>query len=125
MSNPSEDHEIDGAPGQKRTARGGHDAAEDADELAAATFFRQKRCRGQRQQLALARGDRRAEQADPQRQVSNERNRTLDATGGKPLDDDFDDRQQHHHQQRRAGNGVLDSDKGAAGRGSHWRLTIR
>ena len=54
----------------------------------------------QREQAIVARGDRGAEQADPQRQVLDEGNRPGDAPAEQPPRDDLGQRQQHHRRDR-------------------------
>src|SRR5262249_21434801 len=69
---------------------------------------RDQRSAGQREQLPFARRDRRAEKADPQREVLDDGTRAGDADAEHAADQNLDERQEHHRQQRERGEGVFD-----------------
>ncbi len=62
----------------------------------------------EREELALARGDRRAEEADPQGEVLNEGTGAGDAHAEQAAHDDFEQRQRDHRGERQGGDPVLD-----------------
>ena len=68
------EHERRAADGEHHRDRGAGEAADDVRDVGDAALG-QELAGGEREQLALARGDRGAEQADPEREVQRERRR--------------------------------------------------
>jgi hypothetical protein len=71
----------------------------------------QELARRQRQQLALARGDGGAEQADPERQVERKRRGPGNAAARHQAHRNLGKRQQHDAAEREGGKGVLGPDR--------------
>ena len=74
--------------------------------------FGQELAGGEREQLAFARGDGRAEQADPEREVQRERRRRRDARCRQAAAARSRERQQHDAAERERGEEVLGADGG-------------
>ena len=102
----SRDDELDGAAGEDRRHAGRHRRGEHRGGPARPPGH--GRAGREREKLALARGDRRAEEADPQGEVLNERTGAGDADAEQPAHDDFEQRQRDHRGERQGGDPVLD-----------------
>src|SRR5205823_12602584 len=100
---PREDEGRAGAEGRRENVRG---AAPDAR--------RDERPGREREQLAVARGDRGAEEPDPERQMLNDWTGRGNAAPERAAEDDFAEREEHHHRQRKRGDRVFDRGGDAA-----------
>ena len=76
------------------------------------TALRQELAGGEREELAFTRGDGRAEQPDPQREVLRERRGAGDARAEDAPDGDLGERQDHDPAERERGQNVLGASRG-------------
>src|SRR5437773_565040 len=100
------------APRQQRRGTGAERGRENAGRAAPAARGNE-RTRGEREQFPVAGCDRRAEKADPEREVLNDRTGTGDAAAERLPHHDLAERQQDHHQQRERRDEVLEPDERA------------
>ena len=100
-------HHLHPAPREdERRARGdggGDDVGDPAREAR-----RDERAGGEREQLAVARGDGGAEEADPEREVLNDGAGSGDADAEQPAHGDLEERERDHRQHRQRGDAVFD-----------------
>jgi len=100
------DDELDGAAGQDRRHAGRDCRGEHRGRPARPPGH--GRAGREREKFALARGDRRAEEADPQGEMLDEGTGAGDAHAEQPAHDDFEQRQRDHRGERQGGDPVLD-----------------
>ena len=67
-----------------------------------------ERAGGEREQLAVARGDRGAEETDPQREVLNDGTGRRESRAERAAPDDLEQRQDDHRQQRQRRERIFD-----------------
>src|SRR3989442_2474445 len=102
-------------PAARREHHGGAGAVRGGQDVGRASPLPlwNERAGGERQQLPFARGDRGAEEADPEREVLNDRAGPGNAAAEEPARDDLAERQNDHHQQRTRRDHVLEPDERA------------
>ncbi len=109
------EHELHGAPGEQAGDARGDGAGNDRRGASTATL-RDERAGGEREQLVVARGNRRAKKRDPEDEMLN------DGTGGGNADTEhaprrnFQQGQHNHPRERSRGNQIFDEAERAAHR---------